>query len=398
MSSILTINGGSSSVKFALYDAADPGAKIFAGSMERIGSPDAALRVTEMDPARSFARPLAASDHAAAVGALLDWIEGRLGTAADLAAVGHRVVHGGPGYSEPALVTEGMLAQLRQMTPFDPEHLPDEIRLMEAFRGRFPALPQVACFDTAFHRAMPAIAQRLPIPRRYGLKGVRRYGFHGLSYAYLAQELGRMGPAEAVGSRVILAHLGHGASLAALRDGKPLDTSMGFTPAAGLPMGTRAGDLDPGLQLYLQQSEGLDARGFNQMVNFQSGLLGVSETSSDMQTLLGLEAQDPRAAEAVELFCYELKKWVGAYTAVLGGLDTLVFSGGIGENSAAVRERACDGLGYLGVRLNADRNLRNAPLISADASSVRVRVIRTDEEIMIASSVALVLERQTAER
>ena len=226
----------------------------------------------------------------------------------------------------------------------------------------------------------------LPIPRRYAAEGVERYGFHGLSYAYLLEELRRLDPAAARG-RVILAHLGNGASLAAVHRGKCVDTSMGFTPAAGLVMSTRSGDLDPGLLSFLARREQMTPAQFDRMVNHESGLLGLSGTSSDVRDLLAREGRDRRAAEAVALFCYQAKKWIGAYAAALGGLDTLVFSGGIGENAPVIRERICAGLGFLGLKLSRPRNARHAPLISTDAGRVAVRVIRTDEELMIARSV-----------
>jgi acetate kinase len=284
-----------------------------------------------------------------------------------------------------------MVEELLRLSAFDPEHLPEEIQLTEAFHRRFPDLPQVACFDTAFHHDLPRVARLLPIPRRYEAQGVRRYGFHGLSYAFLMGELARLAGTEVARGRVILAHLGNGASLAAVRDGKPVDTSMSFTPTAGVPMSTRSGDLDPGLGWYLARTEGLDAKRFNEMVNFQSGLLGVSETSSDMRDLLEHETQDVRAAEAVALFCYQVKKWIGAFAAALDGLDTLVFAGGIGENAPTVRARICDGLGFLGIELEEKRNAANESVISAQTSRVPVRVMHTDEEWMIANTVCRVL-------
>jgi acetate kinase len=280
-----------------------------------------------------------------------------------------------------------MVEELRRLSPFDPEHLPEEILLTEAFHRRFPELPQVACFDTAFHHDLPRVAQLLPIPRRYEAQGVRRYGFHGLSYAFLMGELARLAGTEVAQGRVILAHLGNGASLAAVHRGKSMDTSMSFTPTAGVPMSTRSGDLDPGLIWYLARTEGLDAKRFNEMVNFKSGLLGVSETSSDMRDLLEHEKQDVRAAEAVALFCYQVKKWIGAFAAALGGLDTLVFAGGIGENAPVIRTRICGGLGFLGIELDEKQNATNEGVISAATSRVPVRVIHTDEEVMIARSV-----------
>jgi acetate kinase len=389
---ILTVNGGSSSIKFALFEAGDSLRRVLEGRIERIGLPEASLWVKGLNQADNFSRRVTAPDHTAAVEVLMDWIEERGGRDRDaLTAVGHRVVHGGPKYSEPQRITAEMVEELHRLSPFDPEHLPEEIQLTEAFHRRFPDLPQVACFDTAFHHDLPRVARLLPIPRRFEAQGVRRYGFHGLSYAFLMEELARLAGLEAAQGRVILAHLGNGASLAAVRDGKPVDTSMSFTPTAGVPMSTRSGDLDPGLLWYLARTEGLDAKRFNEMVNFQSGLLGVSETSSDMHDLLDRETQDVRAAEAVALFCYQVKKYIGAYAAALGGLDTLVFAGGIGENAPAIRTRICDGLGFLGIELEEKRNAANEGVISTAASRVPVRVIRTDEELMIAKTVCRVL-------
>ncbi len=387
---ILTINGGSSSIKFALFEASHSLGRILEGGIDRIGLPEATLSVKGVNPADKVSRLVTAPDHTAAVTVLMDWIQERIEGGA-LTAVGHRVVHGGPKYWEPQRITPEMIEELRQLTPFDPEHLPEEILLSEAFHRRFPAVPQVACFDTAFHHNMPRVAQTLPIPRRYEAQGVRRYGFHGLSYAFLMEELGRLAGTEAARGRVILGHLGNGASLAAVRDGKSLDTSMSFTPAAGFPMSTRSGDLDPGLVWYLARAEKMSAKQFNEMVNSRAGLLGISETSSDMRDLLDHETQDVRAAEAVAVFCYQVKKWIGAYAAALGGLDTLVFAGGIGENAPTVRARICDGLGFLGLELNESRNAETAGVISRDGSRVTVRVIHTDEELMIARSVCRIL-------
>ena len=387
---ILTINGGSSSIKFALFETGDPLRRILGGGIDRIGQPGATLRVKGLNPGDNVSRPVTAPDLTAAVGALIDGIEERGGDDA-FTAVGHRVVHGGPKYSQPQRITAEMVEELRRLSPFDPEHLPEEILLTEEFHRRFPDMPQVACFDTAFHHDLPRVAQILPIPRRYEAQGVRRYGFHGLSYAFLMGELARLAGTEAAQGRVILAHLGNGASLAAVHRGKSMDTSMSFTPTAGVPMSTRSGDLDPGLVWYLARTEHLGAKGFNEMVNFKSGLLGVSETSSDMRDLLEHETQDVRAAEAVALFCYQVKKWIGAFAAALGGLDTLVFAGGIGENAPVVRARICDGLGFLGIELEDKRNAANEGVISSETSRVPVRVIHTDEEWMIANTVCRVL-------
>jgi acetate kinase len=290
-------------------------------------------------------------------------------------------------HTQPELITQGLLDELHRISPLDPDHLPNELELIEAFRRRYPKLPQVACFDTAFHHTMPRVAKLLPLPRRFEAKGIQRYGFHGLSYAYLMEELARLGDPAATHGRVVLAHLGNGASMAAVRDGQSMDTSMGFTPTGGLVMSTRSGDLDPGLAAYLDRTEQMATKPFFEMVNHCSGLLGISETSSDMRDLLQREKQDVRAAEAVALFCYQAKKWLGAFMAVLGGLDTLVFAGGIGENAPAVRARICAGLEGFGIALDQERNLANAGLISESTGHVAVRVIRTDEELMIARSV-----------
>jgi acetate kinase len=387
---ILTINGGSSSIKFALFEADGTLRRILSGEVERVGLPDATLRVKGLNPTDNFSRLVTAPDHKVAVGMLLDWIEERSGRDT-LTAVGHRVVHGGPKYSEPQLITAEMVEELHRLSPFDPEHLPEEILLTEAFHRRFPEVPQVACFDTAFHHDLPRVAQLLPIPRRYEAQGVRRYGFHGLSYEFLMGELARLGDPAASKGRVILAHLGNGASLAAVRDGKSVDTSMSFTPAAGLVMSTRSGDMDPGLVSFLWRSEQMTAAQFDKMMNHESGLLGVSESSSDMRDLLAHETQDVRAAEAVALFCYQVRKWIGAYAAALGGLDTLVFAGGIGENAPVIRARICEGMEFLGIEIEEKQNAVNEGVISTQASRVAVRVIHTDEELTIARSVCRVL-------
>jgi acetate kinase len=389
-SRILTINGGSSSIKFALFEADGSLRRIFEGAIERIGLPETILWIKGWDQADNVSRSVNAPDHRAAVEILTGWIADR-DSRDPVAAIGHRVVHGGPKYFEPQKITPEMVDALRRLSSFDPEHLPEEILLIEALRRRFPNVPQVACFDTAFHHDLPRVARLLPIPRRYEAEGVRRYGFHGLSYEFLMGELARLDGAQAANGRVVLAHLGNGASLAAVRDGKSMDTTMSFTPAAGVPMSTRSGDLDPGLVSYLAQTEQMSAKQFDEMVNFKSGLLGISETSSDMRELLGREGQDVRAAEAVALFCYQIKKWIGAFAAALGGIDTLVFAGGIGENAPTVRARVCDGLEFLGLELSAQRNAESALLISPDSSRVKIRVIHTDEELTIARSVARVL-------
>ena len=383
---LLAINAGSSSIRFSVYQAASPQHRGLNGKVDRIGS--LGTTMTFNDPVRKAqeSRVLGQLDHASAASFLIDWLDERMGLAS-VFAVGHRLVNGGANFREPQRVTPELLDELRRISVYAPEHLPFEIELIDLLRARAPVLPQVVCFDTAFHRDMPRMAKIVPIPRRFYAKGIERYGFHGLSYAFLMEELARVAGPEAAQARVILAHLGNGASLAAVRDGKCIDTSMGLTPAAGVPMSTRSGDLDPGLIGYLARTENMTAEQFHRMVNHESGLLGVSETSSDLRDLLDREGQDVRAAEAVALFCYQVKKWIGAYAAVLGGLDTLVFAGGIGENAPVIRARICAGLDFLGIKLDQATNDRCEPVISMGASRVTVRVIPTDEEAMIAKAV-----------
>jgi len=395
MPHVLTFNGGSSSIRVALYDAKDTSAKLLDGKIDRVGLSGTTWTIDEVNHgAKSQTKTqVEAADH----GSAAQWLIDRLASHPlfdAVGAVGHRVVHG-MNHSSPERVTPELLAELKRIVPYDPEHLPRQIELIEAVNRRRPDLAQVACFDTAFHRTMPRVATILPIPRRYESKGLRRYGFHGLSYTYLMAELARIGDTAAAHGRVILAHLGSGASLAAVRRGICIDTSMGFTPTAGLVMGTRSGDLDPGVGNFLASTASMDAAAFQKMVTHESGLIGISETSSDLRDLLAREAGDERAAEAVALFCYQAKKWIGSFAAALGGVDTLVFAGGIGENAAPIRARICEGLEFLGIELNERRNARSAPLISADSGRVAVRVIRTDEESVIANSTIRVLKTNT---
>jgi acetate kinase len=382
---ILTINGGSSSIKFAFYKAEELQVRLLHGKIDRIGLKDSKLTFNNEEEDQQDALDVKVSDHKSAANFLIDWLEKQDGFSS-VRAVGHRVVHG-MNHTGPELITPELLDELHHITPYDPDHLPDEIELIEAFRQRHPKLLQVACFDTAFHCTMPRVARLLPIPRRFDAKGIRRYGFHGLSYAFLIEELARIAGTKTAHGRVILAHLGNGASLAAVFAGKSIDTTMGFTPAGGLMMGSRPGDLDPGVVWYMMQSENLTPKQFNSLINHESGLLGVSETSSDMHDLLDNQKNDIRAAEAVELFCYQARKWIGAFAAALGGLDTLVFSGGIGENAPEVRTRICKGLGFLGIGIEEKRNEANAPVISTNTGQTTVRVIHTDEEWMIAKTV-----------
>jgi len=387
--SVLTINGGSSSIKFALYQIGESLKRTLCGTIDRIGLVGTTLECNDSLGNQLYSHDIVAADHRAAVNILIDWLEKR-DEYVSIEAVGHRIVLG-MKHIQPEIVTEDLLNELNRIRPYDPDHLPSEIELIEAFRQCYPELPQIVCFDTAFHQTMPRVAKLLPIPRRFDAKGIQRYGFHGLSYAFLIEELARLGDPAASKGRVILAHLGSGASLAAVREGKSIDTSMGFTPTSGLVMSTRSGDLDPGLAPYLARTEQMTTEQFYEMVNHNSGLLGISETSSDMRDLLAHEADDVRASEAVELFCYQVKKWIGSYAAALGGLDTLVFSGGIGENAPKVRARICAGLDFFGIKLEERQNLANEGIISAVDSRVIVRVIHTDEELMIARSIRSIL-------
>ncbi len=386
-SNILTINGGSSSIKFAIYKASEPLEKTLYGKIDRIGSSGTNLTFNDQSKNKQESISLKASDHNTAVNFLIDWLEGQPDFTS-ISAIGQRVVHG-MKHQEPEVITKELLDELHSNELYDPDHLPGEIELIKGFFQRYPKLPQVACFDTAFHSTMPRIAKILPIPRHYEDKGVQRYGFHGLSYAYLMEELTRL---ESAKGCVILAHLGSGASMAAVLEGQSIDTTMAYTPASGLMMSTRSGDVDPGLISFLARSENMTALQFDKMANHKSGLLGVSETTSDMHDLLGMEKEDARAAEAVDLFCYQAKKQISAYAAALGGLDTLVFAGGIGENSPEVRSRICKGLEFLGIELEEKRNTANSPIISANkVKAVIVRVIHTDEEWMIAKIVSKII-------
>lgn len=387
--SILAINGGSSTLKFALFQTGANPARELSGSMDRIGTPHGTITWVREDTGTAERRMITASDHVACLEPLLACIKDHLAQS-PLVAIGHRVVHGGR-YREPQLVTPAVMEELQRLSGYDPEHLPAEIELIREFARRYPHLPQVACFDTAFHSNMPRVARLLPIPRRYEKAGLQRYGFHGLSYAFLMRELERVGVPHEVKGRIVLAHLGNGASMAAIKDGKAVDTTMSFTPTSGLPMSRRSGDLDPGLVAYLARTEGMSAEQFHKMVNSESGLLGISETSSDMRDLLKQEQHDPRAAEAIELFCYQAKKWIGALTAALGGLDTLVFTAGIGEHSPVIRARICDGLEFLDVALDHARNEAGESVISKDNGRVTIRVMHTDEESEIARSVSELL-------
>lgn len=384
--SVLTVNSGSSSIKFALFEL-NSLKRIFSGKVERIGQAESLFTVKDAETTEILNTVAKAQDHAMAANRIMSWLQEMPGSRR-IIAIGHRFVHGGTAYSKTERITVQMMDDLRQLSAFNPLHLPREIAVTEAFQMQFPLAEHMACFDTDFHQSMPTVAKLLPIPRRFQKKGIQRYGFHGLSYAYLMHELERTCGSHVSKGRIILAHLGNGASMAAVSGGHSMDTSMGLTPAGGLVMSTRSGELDPGLMSLLVSRENMTTNQFDHMVNHESGLLGISETSADIRDLLTSRSTDTRASEAIDLFCYQAKKYIGAYAAAIAGLDTLVFSGGIGENSAEIRSQICDGLAFLGIELDNAKNNLNAPVISMAESKVTVRVIATDEEWMMAQKVS----------
>jgi len=391
---LLTINVGSSSLKAVLYRLGSAETVVLRVSAERIGTANSRLRVVDAqgEVLHQPSGPL--PDHPSALASLFTWLRAeRLDEG--LSAIGQRVVQGGSRYSAPTPITETLLATLRSLVPLDTEHLPQALQVIEYLRHAYPSVPQVACFDTAFHRRMPAVAQMYPLPRDLWDAGVTRYGFHGLSYEYILQEL-RALDGDAADGRVIVAHLGHGASMAAVHHGVAVDTTMGLTPTGGLVMSTRTGDLDPGVLRFLLESRGLTPTALSRLVNKEAGLLGVSGSTADMQELLVREPEDSRAADAVALFCYQAQKHLGGLVAALGGLDTLVFTAGIGEHSSVIRARICEGLGYLGLEIDAARNAAHAPIISSHASRVVVRVIPTDEDLMIARHTYRLIQEEGA--
>jgi acetate kinase len=356
---LLTLNGGSSTVKAGLFTFEPEPQEIARQSIEGTG--------------------------AACVPRLQQWLAASA-AALDIVAVGHRIVHGGTLYRAPCEVTPEVVGNLRSLVPFAPNHLPPEIELLEAAIARYPDALQCACFDTAFHASMPEVARRLPLPREFASRGVQKYGFHGLSYAFLMEELRREAGAQIAGGRVILAHLGNGCSLAAVHGGRSLDTTMGLTPIGGVIMGTRSGDLDPGVVTHLGRAAGLSADALEDLVSRASGLLAISGLTSDMKTLLARERSDDACRLAVDMFAYSVAKAVGALSAALRGVDVIVFSGGIGEHAPVIRSRVLERLTWLGVDVDAGANETGARVISTMASRVSVRVIPTDEERMIARS------------
>ena len=386
---ILTMNRGSATLKATLYELDRGPNLVLSLDVDRAGESGSHIRIADSRRSTLFDHQFEQRDPNAALEVIIKWL-GEHGYLSRLAAAGHRLVHGGSQYTAPRRITPVFLAELEQLVPLDPDHLPEAMAGIRFLAQKFPELPQVACFDTAFHNSLPTVARMYALPRRLYDSGIRRYGFHGLSYEYILHELRAL---DRVGShgRVIIAHLGSGASMVAVQGGKSVDTSMGFTPLEGLVMGTRSGDVDPGALIYLLGQAKMSLTELDVHLNKQSGLLGVSGSSNDMRDLLAKAPSDVRAAEAVDLFCYRAKKYLGAYAAVLGGLDVLVFAGGIGEHAPEVRERICDGLLFLGIRLDSARNQANAPVISGPESRVDVRIIETKEDLMIARHVLAVL-------
>jgi acetate kinase len=393
---ILTMNRGSSTLKSALYEVGDRNKLVVSITVDHAGLADSRLTIADPNGNNLWSSVLPDGETNASLEAMSAWL-GENGFLSGLSAVGHRLVQGGPLHKAPQRITPQFVSAIEELSSLDPDHTPAAIRGIKFITARFPDLPQVACFDTAFHSSLPIIAKMYALPRRLYDEGVLRYGFHGLSYEYVMGEL-RALEGKAADGRVIIAHLGGGASVVAVRGGKSIDTSMGFTPLEGLVMATRAGDVDPGVLLYLLDHQTMSAKEISQMLNKQSGLLGVSETSADMKVLLDNINRDQRAQEAVDLFCYRAKKYLGAYCAALGGLDLLVFTGGIGEHAAVVRQRICDGLDFIGIRLDASCNESNAPVISASDSRVKVRVVKTNEDLSIVRHVRSVLDWNDAER
>jgi acetate kinase len=380
---LLTVNGGSSSIRCAVFDVGhDANIKLKLNiKIDRIGNARNHIEVLQTDGMRT-AHQINGGSRVDAINALINWLVTQP-FCTSIKAIGHRVVHG-MSHTQPQKITSQLLDELQQLGTLDPEHLPFEMELIRSFQDKFPVIPQVACFDTAFHRSMPAIARTLALPEQYRALGIERYGFHGLSYSYLLEELARVDNHAATRGRVIMAHLGNGASLAAVRAGICIDTSMSFTPASGIMMSTRSGDIDPGILYYISKASAIGVDELQRALNHDSGLLGISKLSGDIRDLLNAENDNVDAALAISMFCYQIRKYIGAYAAALGGLDTLIFSGGIGENSAVIRQRICDGLTFAGITLNHDSNAVNTSIISADNSTVKVHVIRTDEELMIA--------------
>ena len=388
---IIALNTGSSSIKFAWYEIGETEHLIFSGSLTKIGDRNGMFSVQDDQGISLSSESVAAQNHDAACDYVFSWIMSQSeGSKPD--AVGHRIVHGGPLYSTPQIVTSELITSLESLSPYAPEHLPQAIKAVRHVARLFPETLQVTCFDTSFHSTMPAVAKLYALPESIRKEGVQRYGFHGLSYEYILIELKRQLGAQAVKKRIILAHLGHGASMAAVKNGKSIETTMGFSPAGGLVMSTRSGDLDPGVILFLLQQNKMTPAAIKEMVNRQSGLIGVSGSTDDMRDLLKVKEVDDSAKQAIELFCYQARKYIGTLSVVLGGLDSLVFTGGIGEHSSEIRSRICAGLEFLGIRVDEEKNRINSTIISPENGQVDIRIIKTNEELMIARHTMRILK------
>ncbi|HBG47149.1 MAG TPA: acetate/propionate family kinase [Deltaproteobacteria bacterium] len=383
--SVLTINSGSSSVKFSLWSGERP---LLGGRLERIGLGEG-IFTASVPSGTIIDKALLLPDHSTALKALFSWLKERPEGAA-ISAIGHRVVHGGKITSH-RKIDDGLIDVLRGLIPFAAEHLPHEIKAIEAAEKELPGVPQAACFDTSFHTSMHEAARAFALPNELRKEGVERYGFHGLSYEYIMEELGRIDPERAAG-RTIIAHLGNGASMCAVKNFKSVDTTMGFTPLGGLVMSTRTGDLDPGVIVYLLKTRGYSADELNEVLNRRSGLFGISGISPDMADLIQEEGRSPRAALAIEIFCRQARKFLAAMSAAISGVDTLVFTAGIGENSPIVRERILNGMGFMGMEVDSAENARGSSVISK--GPVTIRVMKTNEELMIARHAARVLGLQ----
>ena len=393
---ILVINAGSSSIKFSVFEMR-PDGSLAAGAHGQVSAIGASARFEVADPqlGKLVDAPIAADEHKAAIVAIHDWLADHIGSEAALSGIGHRVVHGGAQYSQPVSIDDAALAALEALVPLAPLHQPHALAAIRAFAAVAPGARQVACFDTAFHRSQPPLAQLFALPRELTAKGVRRYGFHGLSYEYIVSALPQIAP-EIANGRLVVAHLGNGASLCAIENGRSLATTMGFTPLDGLVMGTRTGALDPGVILYLLQHEGMDGETIEQLLYERSGLLGVSGVSSDMRVLLA--SQDPAAKQAIDLFVYRITRELGSLAAVLGGIDALVFTGGIGEHAAPIRARICRDACWLGLVLDEAANEHGGPRISKEGSGLSAWVVPTDENLMVARHTRRVLERLRSSR
>lgn len=375
--SILAVNVGSSTLKFGVFPASGDDAALLNGAIEYSGE----LRIVYPHGVTETTKISVSRDTAA--GVLFDSLSA-LPIFDSIQAVGHRIVHGGTKFRSPVAIDRAVRASLEELIPLAPAHLPAELRVIDEFTREAPSLPQFGCFDTAFHRDMPSVARLFGLPRSLADSGVIRYGFHGLSYEYVVDTLRSQGE---LPPRLVIAHLGNGASVAAVLNGVGIDTSMGMTPSGGLVMSTRSGDLDPGVVLYLLRSLGFSSTDLDAATNTNGGLLGISGSSSDVRELLSAESTDAHAREAVDLFCYQTTKFIGAYAAALGGIDAVVFTGGIGEHSAQVRSRICGPLAFLGIHVASELNIKNAPTISAPESTVTVRIVAAKEEVMIARHV-----------